>query len=186
MLILQLLVFAMPVIFAGIWHMIAVKYNWLTWLKIPIDNYKTFRRKRIFGDSKTWRGVVLMTLFCVVGCYGLAYLTTHFEQIGRLNMFDFAQHSPLFYGILLGLGYTVAELPNSFWKRQNNIENGQRGSVLNVLIDQIDSAIGCLLFLLPFTKMSATFLFAGCVFFLFLHLFFNVLLYFFGLRKEPF
>ncbi len=186
MLILSLLIFAAPVVFAAILHMVAVTFDWVSWLKEPIDGGKTLHGKRIFGDSKTWRGIVLMVLFSIIGCVGLAVLVTSLEGIKALSIFNFDRYSPVFYGVLFGLGYTLAELPNSFWKRQNGIENGQRGTVVNVLIDQADSAIGCLLLLYPFTNMSLVFFASGCVFYLFLHLFFNILLFSVGLRKQAF
>lgn len=185
MLILKLLVFAIPVTFAAILHMVVVRFNLFAWLNHPLDLGKTVRGKRIFGNSKTFRGVVMMVLLSMAGVALLWWLMVWFPGLRKYNILDFGPYSTLFYGLLYGLGYTLAELPNSFAKRQRGIPEGKRGSWLNILIDQADSPIGCLLFLWPFSGMDGTFLLAGAAFYLLLHLFFNVTLYLVGLRKQP-
>jgi hypothetical protein len=185
MLILKLLVFAIPVAFAAILHMIAIKVNFLSFLKIPLDFGRKYNGKRIFGNHKTIRGVILMMAFSVVGMLLLKYLVETYTSVSQLNIIDFNRYSVLFYGVLFGLGYTLAELPNSFYKRRANIEEGKRGNVLNILIDQFDSPFGCLLTLAPFTNMSLTFFVVGAFFYLFLHLFFNFALYILHLRTNP-
>lgn len=185
MLILQLLVFAIPVTFAAILHMVVVKLNLLPCLNKPLDLGKTLNGARIFGDSKTFRGVVAMVILSIAGCYLLQWLAELSPAIGRLNILLFDSHHPPLYGLLYGLGYTIAELPNSFFKRRNAIPEGKRGSLLNIIIDQGDSPIGCLLFIWPFSDMDLPFIIAGSIFFVFLHMFFNFVLYLARLRKNP-
>jgi hypothetical protein len=185
MLILQLLVFAIPVTFAAIVHMVVVRLRMLEWLNHPLDLGKRFRGERIFGDSKTFRGILVMVMMSMAGVALLWWLLVWFPGLQHYNILDFGQYSTIFYGLLYGLGYTLAELPNSFAKRQAGIPEGKRGSWLNILIDQADSPIGCLLILWPFTGIDVVFMLAGSVFYLFLHLFFNVMLYLAGLRKNP-
>jgi len=185
MLILKLLVFAIPVTFAAIAHMVVVRFDLFAWLNHPLDLGRTFRGKRIFGHSKTFRGVVMMVLLSMAGVALLWWLMAWFPGLRKYNILDFERYAALFYGLLYGLGYTLAELPNSFAKRQMGIVEGKRGSWLNILIDQADSPIGCLLILWPFAHMDGVFLLAGSVFYLFLHLLFNVMLYLAGLRKNP-
>ncbi len=185
MLILQLLVFAIPVSFAAIVHMIAVKINVLPFLKIPLDFGKSWNGKRIFGDHKTIRGVIIMVIFSIVGSMLLKYLVNNSEQFKSLNILYFDQFSVWFYGVLFGLGYTLSELPNSFYKRRANIEEGKRGNLINILVDQFDSPFGCLIFLAPFSNMSWTFFGVGAFFYLFLHMFFNFVLFLLRLRNNP-
>jgi hypothetical protein len=185
MLILQFLVFAIPVTIAAILHMIVVKINLFAFLKIPLDFGKSFRGKRIFGDHKTLRGVILMILFSIIGVYFLQFLHLRFDAIRNLNILNFDQYSPVFYGVVFGLAYTLAELPNSFMKRQLNIQDGKQGNIINVLLDQFDSPFGCLLTIAAFSDMSLQFFVLGSFFFLFLHMFFNFTLYLLKLRKNP-
>ena len=185
MLILQILVFAIPVTLAAILHMVAVRFNLFASLKIPLDFGKNYRGHRIFGDSKTYRGVVLMMLLSILGVYFLELLCMLFPSVNALNIMHFDKYPGYLLGMLFGLGYTLAELPNSFIKRQAGIAEGKRGSILNILLDQFDSVAGCLLLLFPFCDMTWPFVGYGCLVFLGLHLFFNFLLYLIGVRKNP-
>ncbi len=185
MLVLKLLVFAIPVAFAAILHMIAVKINILGFLKIPIDLGRTWKGKRIFGDHKTIRGVILMVLFSVLGSLLLKILVNHYEFIRNLNILYFDEYSVLFYGVCFGLGYTLAELPNSFFKRRANIEEGKRGNLFNILVDQFDSPFGCMIAIAPFSDMSLNLFIVGSFFYLFLHMFFNFVLFLLRLRNNP-
>jgi hypothetical protein len=185
MLILQLLVFSIPAGIGAILHMLAVKYDLFPSLKIPIDMHQSYKGQRIFGNSKTWRGVILMVLFSIIGSYLLVYLLYIYPGLAAYNIIDFNEHSPVFYGCLFGLAYTLAELPNSFYKRRKGIDEGKRGHIINILVDQADSPIGCMVLLAPFCDISLMFFITGCFFYLLLHLFFNVLLYSIGIRKNP-
>jgi len=184
MLILKLLIFAIPVTFAGILHMISVKLNILCVLKYPLDFKKTYRQQRIFGDNKTFRGLFLMIVYSIIGTYLLKYLDTNYESIHKLSILDFHKYSADFYGIIFGFAYTIAELPNSFVKRQKQIKEGTSPNIINILIDQVDSPIGCLIAIYPFSNMTILFFVSGIFFFLLLHLFINFLLYVLGLRKN--
>lgn len=185
MLILKILIFAIPVTFAAILHMVAVRFNLFSSLKIPLDFGKSYKGRRIFGDSKTYRGVVLMMLLSILGVYFLKLLCYLFPEVDALNIMRFHQFPGFFYGTLFGLGYTLAELPNSFLKRQKGIPEGKPGNILNILLDQLDSVAGCLLLLFPFCDMTWSFVGYGFLVFLGLHLFFNFLLYLVGVRKNP-
>jgi hypothetical protein len=65
----------------------------------------------------------------------------------------FAETHPVYWGLLLGTGYIVGELPNSFAKRQLGIGPGAagQGTAGRVfwVIDQLDSLFGMLLFIAP-------------------------------------
>lgn len=185
MLILKFLIFAIPVTLAAILHMVAVKINLFPFLKLPLDFHKTYNGKRIFGDHKTFRGVILMIIFSVFGVYFLQFLVYKFDSIERLNILLFDQYSPIFYGVLFGLGYTIAELPNSFAKRQIEIPEGKRGSIFNIIMDQIDSPIGCMIIIAAFSNMSVEFFIFGLFFSLIIHLVINFLLYLMKLRQNP-
>jgi len=185
MLILKILVFAIPITLAVILHMVAVRFNLFANLKIPIDFGKLVHGHRLFGDSKTYRGVVLMLLFSIVGVYLLQFLCQTFEEVKALNILYFDQFPGYFYGMLYGLGFTMAELPNSFFKRRKGVPEGKTGNVLNVLIDQMDSFAGCLLLIFPFSDITWDFALYGILIYMGLHLMLNFSLYVVGVRKNP-
>ena len=122
----------------------------------------------------TWPGVVL---------------GQKLELLFELNTPLMTSRSSFLLALVLGLGYCLAELPNSFMKRRLGIKEGQTSGQhkwLFVIIDQADSAVGCMIayrLLLPlsFTTMLFTIIFGTG-----LHLCLNVALFAGGIRKNPF
>jgi hypothetical protein len=81
----------------------------------------TFRGRRIFGDNKTLRGAIVMTTGVTVFACLLAEVPAYWSSLP-----EGIQHGgPFVFGLLLGLGAVVAELPNSFLKRQLDIGSGK-------------------------------------------------------------
>jgi len=129
-------VLSLPVIITGVLHMYAVTHNWLAVLSIPVSS-------PVFGANKTWRGFVLMTILSVPGVW-LAQALEHCTG-GWYPMPLLRDENTVILGAALGLGYTLAELPNSFMKRRLGIRPGghaTRFRHLFVLLDQVDSALG--------------------------------------------
>jgi Phosphatidylserine synthase len=118
----------------GVLHMIAVKKDWLPFLKIPVS-------RRLFGENKTIRGFILMPLFSLPGAY-LAYQLL--GGYGRLTIS--ISETPWFvFGLLVGFVYVLFELPNSFVKRRMGIAPGDtpnKGRFLMMMVDNFDSSIG--------------------------------------------
>lgn len=158
--------------------MVAVKADILSYLKKPIH-------QRWFGQNKTWRGFFIMPLATWPG----VILAQKLETLFDLNTPLLTNHSAWLLGLLLGFGYCLAELPNSYMKRRLGIKEGQtsdRYKWFFVVLDQADSAIGCLLayrILLPISwfTMVLTIVFGTVI-----HLLINVSLYKAGIRKNPF
>ena len=147
--LLQTLWLALPVIAGGLLHIVAIKIDVLSPLaRIPVDGGLTWRGRRLLGDNKTVRGVILMisaTTLCAV-VQGL--IESHVEWARALSLPGAGRLEPVRWGLLLGTGYIVGELPNSFIKRQLDVApggaaNGWLGPIFWV-IDQVDSLIGVL------------------------------------------
>ncbi len=151
-LVLQLLWLALPVIVAGVVHLVVLKLDLLPALRRrPIDGGLTFRGRRLFGDNKTWRGAIVTIASTTATAWLLAALDACCWQLPSLV--PFAETHPIAWGLLLGTGYIVGELPNSFLKRQIGIGPGESGSGLAGrvfwIIDQLDSLVGMLVFVSP-------------------------------------
>lgn len=157
--------------------MIAVKRDILSYFKKPIH-------QSWFGQNKTWRGFLVMPLATWPG----VILAQQLENIIDSNTPLLVSHSSLVFAIVLGLGYCLAELPNSFIKRRLGVKEGQTSERFKwffVILDQADSAIGCMIayrLLIPvtLTTMGLTIVFGTVI-----HLILNVSLYLAGLRKNP-
>lgn len=117
-------------IIGGVTHSIVIKRNILPKLAIPLDGGYKISGKPIFGQNKTWRGVVVMVIGVTLGS---VILKPHGGQ--------------LLVGILIALGYLLGELPNSFLKRRLGIAPGRKSSSWFYLLDQTDSTIGIVLIL---------------------------------------
>lgn len=149
---LELLWLALPVIAAGLVHLAVLKLDWLPGLRrMPIDGGLTLRGKRLFGDNKTWRGAIVTIGTMTTTAWAMAQLNQCCWHLPVLV--PFAETHAVVWGLLLGTGYIVGELPNSFAKRRLAIApgaagNGVAGRVFWV-IDQLDSLVGMLIFIAP-------------------------------------
>ncbi len=177
--ILELLTMCYPVIGAAILHMVVVKLNLFKTLKYPMDHFKSFRGKRIFGNNKTYRGLVVMVVLSIM----FTYLHHYLSGDSQYNLLDYSRYSIPFYSVLFGLGYILGELPNSFFKRQINVEPGSADGFWLHIIDQVDSVSFIMLILIPFSNYTWTHFFVGVVFFGVVHLAINYILFIIGVRK---
>ena len=155
--VLQLLWLALPVIAAGLVHLAVMKLDLLPGLRLrPIDGGATFRGQRLFGANKTWRGAVVTIGTMAVAAWALAQLDACCWSLPTLV--PFAETHPWAWGVLLGTGYIVGELPNSFAKRQLAIAPGAAGQGVAGrvfwVVDQLDSLFGMLLFVAPVWRPS--------------------------------
>jgi hypothetical protein len=153
--------------------MVFVKWDILSSFKIPIS-------VKLFGQNKTWRGFILLPL-----------LSAFFALLGSLLAGPFLGNhlKVILFGIGMGIVYLLAELPNSFMKRRLGIKEGQTSDRFKwffVVIDQADSAIGCMVayrILIPIPPLTMILtIISGTI----IHLFINVGLYLLRIRKNPF
>lgn len=145
----QALFFAIPFVVAGLIHIIVIKFNLLQSLaNKPLDGGLELRGHRIFGKNKTARGAIIVILSITILTLLQSLLTRYSPLAAELAIVNYKQVSPLVYGLLLGIGCIVGELPNSFIKRQLHIGPGNQASgmlkPLFWIFDQVDSLIGVL------------------------------------------
>jgi len=124
----------------------------------PIDGGRRFRGRRVFGENKTWRGVVVMApatgaAFAIVAAAIPGGATT-----AGLWPLTFTQYAAL--GAWAGLGFMAGELPNSFLKRQFDIAPGGSPArdawrQLGFVVDRLDSIAGLMLALLCVVSVPA-------------------------------
>ena len=145
----QILFLASPLFLVAIAHGLCIKYDLFPRLKRPLDFGRTLRGKRVFGDHKACRGLIINVLFCIVGVYIQAWLQRNSLIPSWLPLLDYSEKG-CFLGLPLGLGMTAGELPNSFLKRQMGISPGKHGqkfwALIFFVLDQIDLAFGIWVF----------------------------------------
>jgi len=136
MYLLLALYLQIPVVIGGVWHMVVVSKDQLSFLKKPIN-------QMLFGANKTWRGMVVVPLLTAIGglcLWPAEYVLEALTGKGLLSAYE------LWYvGLVAGVGYVLAELPNSFYKRRIGIQPGEVPEDKKywfIALDQLDSAIG--------------------------------------------
>jgi len=147
-----------PLLVGLAFHGLCIKFNWLGSLGYPLDNGRTFRGKRIFGDNKTWRGIVAVGLGTAAG---FGFQAAFLHSLIKDRKFELVQYSSgraIVLGFAVGVAAMLSELPNSFIKRQAGVAPGAAGmgvaGLLFYFLDQIDLLIGTwlvLAFVIPVT-----------------------------------
>jgi CDP-2,3-bis-(O-geranylgeranyl)-sn-glycerol synthase len=135
-----------PLLGGAFVHGLCMKYEWLAFLKRPIDGGRTWRGRPLFGRSKTWRGPLLVA----AGAAGVWALQRHvlhgMPAFAALELVDYEQLPGAGFIALAGFAGELAELPNSFVKRRLGIAPGATAhgplALLFYLWDQLDVLTG--------------------------------------------
>jgi CDP-diglyceride synthetase len=174
-----------PVLGAPILHAPVLTFDLLQGLKRPLDGGARIGGRRVFGDNKTWRGAIVM----LVGVLAATALLSLWPWYWHHLPGDIQDAGPWLYGLLLGLGVVVGELPNSFLKRRIGIEPGTQrrslGGALLSLYDQADFVLAIWVLLLPIWTMSVGQAAIAFVVVTAVHLGINVVGYAVGARTAP-
>jgi len=173
--VFRVLYLVLPVVAAGALHAVVLKRDLFKRLARPLD-----ASRGLLGPNKTWRGVTVM----MVGSTG-AVLAQRLIALHDLELVDYQAPRALLIGPALGLGYCLAELPNSFAKRRLGIAAGgrtRRHGHLQYIADQGDSVVGATIALIPFVREPEVLLLAATLGFL-LHAGFDRLLYVFHVKR---
>ncbi len=113
---------------------------------IPIDFGKNYKDgKRIFGDGKTWRGLILGILFGMIGGFSLSIVAKiitptdyNFISFEKLDFTGFPIMIPIIFSI--SFGALFGDIVESFFKRRFSIERGKDW----IPFDQVDFILGVL------------------------------------------
>jgi CDP-2,3-bis-(O-geranylgeranyl)-sn-glycerol synthase len=91
--------------------------KFIPFLGVPVDFGKSMKDgKRIFGDHKTWRGIIFGIIFGVIA--GLIVWYVAYKQHGIFTVY------PWFIGFFMSIGDHFADLLGSFVKRRIGIKSG--------------------------------------------------------------
>ncbi|MBS3137162.1 CDP-2,3-bis-(O-geranylgeranyl)-sn-glycerol synthase [Candidatus Woesearchaeota archaeon] len=175
-LILKSLYLFIPAAVANIMPVLVKKINFLNY---PIDFGKEYKGKRIFGDHKTFRGFFFGILGAMLVVLLQKYLT-RYPNFAELTLIDFSKVNAFLCGFLLGFGVLAGDAIKSFFKRRANIAPGKPW----IPFDQLDLLFGALIFTsfvyLPPLKVIIFAFIAGPL----LHIGFNLLGYYLGIKKN--
>jgi CDP-2,3-bis-(O-geranylgeranyl)-sn-glycerol synthase len=112
----------------------------------PLDGGLTVRGRRLLGDHKTLRGLVVIVP-STAGAFAALSVLAGDARAHLLWALSPTQYAAL--GAWAALGFMAGELPNSFVKRQLGIAPGEgarspAGAVVQFVVDRVDSGIGML------------------------------------------
>jgi len=124
-----------------------------------------FDGKRVFGNNKTFRGFF----------FGLAIGVL----VGAMEIVSF--HFPILFAFLIPLGALLGDLAGAFLKRRIGIAPGG----LLPVADQVDFALGAMLFSIPFPILSWQLAVTVLLITPPIHLFTNFLAYKMRLKRTP-
>ncbi len=178
-----------PLLGSAIFLGMCLRFGWLQTFNRPIDFHLRFRNQRIFGENKTFRGLLGMgiggSLFAVLQ----RQVLHRYHWLASLEYFDYSATSPLLFGFCLGLAGSLSELLNSFVKRQLGIEPGKRANGnqrgLFYFIDQVDVLVGVWLYLSTIMQVTSIRVMASIVLVFITHQLLTTAGYTLRMRKNP-
>lgn len=182
-------------ILAGIVNMIFLKLPLFSCLKKPIDGNLTLKDgNRLFGENKTWKGLFGYVFFHVIFALLWGLISSKVPYLESHNYFYMGRENTVFLnlqiGVLLGLAYSLFELPNSFLKRRIGITPGKTlegaQKVFFIFLDQADSVFGCAFVVWMFYPIGPWKYLLYVILGSATHIVLNMLLYFLHLRKNMF
>lgn len=161
---------------AGIANMSPVLFKWLPFLNYPVDFYQTCRQKRIFGDHKTFRGLVVGIMMAIITVYLQKKFPTAYALI------DYNKINTIYLGVLLGGGALLGDLIKSFFKRQFNVLPGLSW----MPYDQLDWIIGALVAISIYQLINWKIWLIALFFAGILHPLVNIFGYYLGVKRNKF
>lgn len=176
----------MPLLGGAIANGLCIRFNWLTFLVHPLDFRLTYRKRRLFGENKTLRGLIIFS-FGTALLFSLQAVVLHkVPDFRSLEILNYSQVSPPFMGFLMGMAAMLSELPNSFFKRQLGISPGTAGSGIWLpifyVVDQIDVLAGLWLVLSFVMPITLSHILISIVFIFITHQVITVIGYVLGMR----
>lgn len=148
-----------------------------------LDNGRTFRGKRVFGDHKTWRGLIIGIVVATLTFWVQKMLVADIQWLATLTAsIDYDQLPVLLLGPLFGLGALGGDAIESFFKRQINVAPGRSWFPF----DQLDYIIGGAVATFAFVQLTLFQYIWLIVIWLLLHIVANYIGYFLRIQSKPF
>ncbi len=165
--------FFLPAGMANVTPVLASKIPVLKRWNAPLDFGKSYHGKRIFGDHKTWRG--LLSGVIVAGLVAAAEADLAYYVLNEDRLWF------ILAGMLMGFGALMGDAIKSFFKRRVGIAPGQSWFPF----DQTDYIIGGLLAVSPFIQWYPALIGQVLIIYFGLHLITNYIAFRLGIRDQP-
>lgn len=149
-LILSSFYFFLPAYFTNMIPSLLGKRNIFPSLGKPVDFGKKYKNSPLFGDHKTWRGVILGPTVGILIAFLQAWLFKQSSFIQNISLFNYQEVNIFLFGFLISFGTMIGDLASAFIKRRLNLKPGARF----MPFDQINYVIGTAFFLTLFSKIT--------------------------------
>ena len=175
---------------AGVAHVLWLRSAWSKPFARPLDGGASMGGRRVFGDNKTVRGLMMMPVAAAAAFAFFAASRDALPSWLAAGIWALPVTVMAAVGFVAGLAFMLAELPNSFFKRRIDVAPGEAPAApawraVCLVIDRCDSTLGVLIaitIMLPVhwaTWGWALLLGSG------LHWLFSVWLYRLKLKRRP-
>jgi CDP-2,3-bis-(O-geranylgeranyl)-sn-glycerol synthase len=156
--------------------------NWLKFLAKPVDFGKSFRGRRIFGENKTWRGIIMAVVFAIAIVALQRQLYLDYPTFENISLINYETTSVWILGFLLGFGAIFGDLVESFIKRQVGIKEGG----MWFPFDQTDWIFGAIILSIFYISYTWQMVITLIIMFLLLHMLFSWIGYKLKMKKDKF
>jgi len=176
---ITLIYLIIPMIPAGAVFLSVAKFNILAILGRPVN-------EKLFGKNKTYRGFVILPLLVGIFVSLMPLLEPYF---GDALLYRYSQCNTMVFGIILGLGFALSELPNSYFKRKLGIAPGKqpdKHKLLFIFLDSFDAAPAVIVIYWYFFNVTFSFVLFSIVLGMLIKIGMNNLLFILGIRKNRF
>ncbi len=180
-LVLFALWFYLPAGNANMAPVFAKKIKFLDPLDKPIDFGKSFNHRRIFGDHKTFRGLLVGYVAAWTALLLQVWLYENTTFFYELSPFDYSTMNIWLFAGIFSLGALGGDAIESFFKRQIGIKPGKSWPPF----DQIDWILGAVLLSLLVTNFTLGTYVWAVIWGLLLHPISTFIGWFFKLKDDP-
>lgn len=150
--------------------------------KAPLDGGRLWRGKRLFGENKTWRGLIGGTIIGVLTIMLQAALVSEYSWAQQIsNNVDYTAWYVPILGGLLAAGALLGDAVESMFKRQRGVPAGHSWFPY----DQIDYIVGALLLSLFVVRLPFFYYVLMLIVWFVMHLIFTFIGYRMGLKDKP-
>ena len=171
--------FFLPAGLANAAPVFALKLPVLSSFNYPLDFYKKYNGKRVFGNHKTIRGLVAGVAVAIATVLLEQYLYAMYHP--AFVPFAYDTLNPIVLGFLFGVGALGADAIKSFFKRQKGITEG----VSWIPWDQLDFILGACILSALYVRLNIPQYLTIIILFFVLHLLAKAVGYFLKLNKYP-
>lgn len=123
LIIVQALFFFLPAYVANAVPVFLNRYGLFEVLNRPLDGGRFYKGSRLFGATKTFRGIIGGVAGAIFVITVQAFLYHFVISMRQFYLFPYLFPSILILGFLQGLGEGLGDLFKSFWKRRFHIQS---------------------------------------------------------------